>query len=115
MQFFHVCNFETINKIRGVRFLNWKIFFLAFITLFLAELGDKTQLAVFTLVAQSKSPWEVFLGATLALTLVTLIGVAFGDLLTKYIPLTYMRLGAAFLFIGIGLYTLWKTLIEMAK
>lgn len=115
MQFFHVCNFETRNKIRGVRFLNWKIFFLAFITLFLAELGDKTQLAVFTLVAQSKSPWEVFLGATLALTLVTLIGVAFGDLLTKYIPLAYMRLGAAFLFIGIGLYTLWKTLIEMAK
>lgn len=87
---------------------------MAFFTLFLAELGDKTQLAVFTLVSQSKAPWEVFLGASLALASVTLIGVVFGETLTRYIPPFYLRLGAAFLFIGIGVFTLWKTLAEGA-
>ena len=37
--------------------MNLKVFFLAYSTLFLAELGDKTQLAVFTLAAQYKCPW----------------------------------------------------------
>ncbi|HBR34016.1 MAG TPA: hypothetical protein DD734_05225, partial [Firmicutes bacterium] len=45
--------------------MNWKVLFLSFCTIFLAELGDKTQLAVFSLVSQSKAPWEVFLGASL--------------------------------------------------
>lgn len=89
--------------------------FLTFCTIFLAELGDKTQLAVFSLVSQSKAPWEVFLGASLGLALVTLIGVLFGGVLTKYIPLLYMRLGASFLFIGIGFYTLWKTWLAYGK
>ena len=43
-------------------------------------------------------------GAALGLVLVTMIGVLFGGVLMKYIPPLYMRLGAAFLFIGIGLY-----------
>ncbi|NLW56479.1 MAG: TMEM165/GDT1 family protein [Firmicutes bacterium] len=90
--------------------MDWKFFFWVFCTLFVAELGDKTQLAVFSFVTQSKAPWEVFLGSSLALVLVTLIGVFFGETLTKYIPLFYLRLGAAFLFIGIGFFTLWKTL-----
>ena len=94
--------------------VDWKIFFFAFCTLFIAELGDKTQLAVFSLVSQSKATWEVFLGASLALALVTLIGVLFGETLTRYIPPFFLRLAAAFLFIGIGLFTLWKTLAEGA-
>ncbi len=95
--------------------VNWKVLFLSFCTIFLAELGDKTQLAVFSLVSQSKAPWEVFLGASLGLALVTLIGVLFGGVLTKYIPPLYMRLGASFLFIGIGFYTLWKVWLEYGK
>jgi putative Ca2+/H+ antiporter (TMEM165/GDT1 family) len=95
--------------------VNWKVMFLAFCTIFLAELGDKTQLAVFSLVSQSKASWEVFLGASLGLALVTLIGVLFGETVAKYIPLLYMRLGASFLFIGIGFYTLWKAWLEYGK
>lgn len=92
--------------------MDWKVFFLSLCTIFFAELGDKTQLAVFSLVSESRAPVAVFLGASLGLALVTLIGVLFGGALTKYIPPLYMRLGASFLFIGIGFYTLWKTWLE---
>ncbi len=92
--------------------VDWKVFFLSLGTIFLAELGDKTQLAVFSLVSQSRAPWAVFLGASLGLALVTLVGVLWGGVLTKCIPPLYLRLGASFLFIGIGFYTLWKTCVE---
>ena len=54
--------------------MKWQVILLAFTTLFLAELGDKTQLAVFTLVTKCRAPLEVFLGSILALAAVTLIG-----------------------------------------
>ena len=90
--------------------LNWRVFFLAFSTLFIAEMGDKTQLAVFSLVTESKAPFEVFLGASFALVVVTLVGVLFGGIVTKIIPPQYLKIGASLLFIGIGVYTLWETL-----
>jgi putative Ca2+/H+ antiporter (TMEM165/GDT1 family) len=93
--------------------INWQVFFVAFTTLFIAEMGDKTQLAVFTLTADSKAPLAVFLGASLALVAVTLIGVLFGGAVTRVIPPNYLKLGAGFLFIGIGFYTLWETYLKM--
>ncbi len=93
--------------------MNWRIIILAFTTLFLAELGDKTQLAVFTLVAKCRAPWEVFLGSLLALAAVTFIGVFFGDTISRYVPPFYLKLGAAFLFIGIGCFMLWQAISEM--
>lgn len=89
--------------------LNWQVLSLAFTTLFIAEMGDKTQLAVFTLVTESKAPLAVFVGASLALALVTLIGVLFGGLVTKLVPAQYLKIGAGLLFVGIGLYTLWES------
>ncbi len=91
---------------------SWQVFSLAFITLLIAEMGDKTQLAVFSLVADSKMPLAVFLGASLALMVVTLIGVLFGGLITKIIPPYYLKIGAGILFLGIGGYTLWEALIK---
>lgn len=93
--------------------LNWQIFVLAFSTLFIAEMGDKTQLAVFTLVTDTKQPLSVFLGASLALAVVTLIGVLFGGLVTKLVPPHYLKIGAGFLFVGIGCYTLWEAFSGM--
>jgi len=93
--------------------INWQVFLLAFSTLFIAEMGDKTQLAVFTLVTESKSPLAVFLGASLALTAVTLIGVLFGGVVGKVIPAHYLKIGAGTLFVGIGLYTLWEAFSGM--
>ena len=82
--------------------MDWKVFVTTFTALFIAELGDKTQLAAISLTAETKKPVSVFLGSVLALALVTLIGVLFGEALTKLIPVEYLKKGAAGLFIIIG-------------
>ncbi|HJU54511.1 MAG TPA: TMEM165/GDT1 family protein [Pyrinomonadaceae bacterium] len=87
--------------------LKWTAFWTTFGTLFLAEMGDKTQLAVLTLAAQTRSPLSVFLGAALALALVSLIGVAVGSALGKYIPEDLIKKLAASAFIVIGVLMLW--------
>jgi len=94
--------------------LNWHVVVLAFATLFFAEMGDKTQLAVITLVADSKAPLSVFIGASAALMAVTLVGVFFGGAITKVVPAHYLKIGAGILFVGIGLYTIWETFVELA-
>ena len=93
--------------------IDWRVLLLAFSTLFIAEMGDKTQMAVFTLVTDTKNPLSVFLGASVALAFVTLIGVDLGGLVAKYVPPHYLRIGAGFLFVGIGFYTLWETFSEV--
>ncbi|MEK7723466.1 MAG: TMEM165/GDT1 family protein [Acidobacteriota bacterium] len=82
--------------------MDWKIFASAFITLFLAELGDKTQLAVITMTSSTESKLSVFLGASLALVAVTLIGVVFGGVLSQYIPTEWLQKIVAVAFIVIG-------------
>jgi putative Ca2+/H+ antiporter (TMEM165/GDT1 family) len=82
--------------------MDWKIFATAFITLFLAELGDKTQLAVITMTSSTESKISVFLGASLALVAVTLIGVVFGGVLSQYIPTEWLQRIVATAFIVIG-------------
>ena len=58
--------------------MDWRVLASTFGLIFLAELGDKTQLAAIAMSAESRSPIAVFVGAVLALALVTLIGVAVG-------------------------------------
>jgi putative Ca2+/H+ antiporter (TMEM165/GDT1 family) len=89
--------------------MEWKIFGTAFLTLFLAELGDKTQLAIITMTARSESfssKLSVFLGASLALVLVSLLGVIFGGLLSEYIPTEWLQRIVAVAFILIGILML---------
>ena len=83
--------------------MDWKIFGTAFLTLFLAELGDKTQLAVITMTASTESKISVFLGASLALIVVTLLGVLFGGVLSQYVPVEWLQriVAAAFIVIGV--------------
>ncbi len=83
--------------------MEWKIFWTAFATLFLAELGDKTQLAVITMTSKTNAAVSVFLGAALALVLVTLLGVLFGSVITSYVPTEWLQriVAAAFIIIGI--------------
>ncbi len=92
--------------------MDLKLFLMAFGMLFLAELGDKTQLAVFTLVTQYKKPLPIFLGASLALILVTLIGALFGEAVSRYVPEAYLKLIAGLLFVGIGIFVLIEALPE---
>jgi putative Ca2+/H+ antiporter (TMEM165/GDT1 family) len=65
---------------------NWKAFNATSAVLFLAELGDKTQLAVLGLSSSASSPWAIFAGGTLALTVVTGLGVLGGQQLCRMIP-----------------------------
>jgi putative Ca2+/H+ antiporter (TMEM165/GDT1 family) len=85
----------------------WSAFWTTFSLLVIAEMGDKTQLAAITLAAQTRSPVSVFLGAALALTLVSLIGVGIGTLLGNYLPEKLLHTVAAIAFIIIGLLMLW--------
>ncbi len=87
--------------------LKWSAFWTTFSLLVLAEMGDKTQLAAITLAAQTRSPVSVFLGAALALTLVSLIGVGIGTLLGNYLPEKLLHNVAAVAFIIIGILMLW--------
>ncbi|NEP20194.1 MAG: TMEM165/GDT1 family protein [Leptolyngbya sp. SIO4C1] len=61
----------------------WGIFLSTFVTIFLAELGDKTQVTTLLISAESHSPWIVFLGAASALIATSLIGVLLGRWLAK--------------------------------
>lgn len=83
--------------------MDWKVFATAFVTLFLAELGDKTQLAVITMSADTNSKFSVFLGAAFALVAVTLIGVLVGGVLSQYVPTEWLQriVAAAFIIIGV--------------
>lgn len=78
------------------------VFLSTFATLFLAEFGDKTQLAVITMTGSTRKPWPVFLGGAAALVAVTGIGVLFGEGLTRLVPPLILRRGAAALFVGMG-------------
>ena len=71
--------------------------------IFLAELGDKTQLTTMLLAAQSHAPWSVFLGAALALTLTSLLAILVGQVLCTVVPVRVIKMvaGGAFVFLGI--------------
>lgn len=86
--------------------MDFKIFIATFLTIFLAELGDKTQLAVITLSGGTPSRISVFLGAALALALVTLIGVIVGSGLAHLINPRIIKLGGGVLFIVFGVFLL---------
>ena len=86
--------------------MDWKIFGTAFVTLLLAELGDKTQLAVITMTASTESKISVFIGASLALIVVTALGVLIGGVLSAWIPTEWLQRIVAVAFIVIGVLML---------
>jgi putative Ca2+/H+ antiporter (TMEM165/GDT1 family) len=87
--------------------MDLKIFISVFVTVFLAELGDKTQLATMLFAAdQQVSKWTVFAGAALALVATSAIGVVAGSYISTLISPKQLQLIAGAGFIGIGLWTL---------
>ena len=86
--------------------MDWRLMMTTFGVIFLAEMGDKTQLAAMTMAAQSKKPWVVFIAAALALTAVSAIGVLAGTVLANYLPLLWIKRASAVAFIVIGVLIL---------
>jgi Ca2+/H+ antiporter, TMEM165/GDT1 family len=86
--------------------MDWRVLMTTFGVIFLAEMGDKTQLAAMTMAAQTKKPWAVFIAAALALTAVSAIGVVAGTVFAHYLPLIWIKRAAAVAFIVIGILIL---------
>lgn len=82
----------------------------AFLMIFMAELGDKTQIVTASLAAQHPQQFAVFCGSTIALWSVSLIGIFLGKQLVRYIPLRYIHRAAGGLFLLFGCVILWQAL-----
>lgn len=82
--------------------MNWRIIFSTFVVVFLAELGDKTQLSTMMLASSKKAPVSVFLGSAIALVLSSLIGVLVGDTICRVVSPAVIRFlaGAGFVVVG---------------
>ena len=92
--------------------MDLKVLLTTFGMIFLAELGDKTQLATFCFAAGNESRLAVFIGSAAALVLTSLLAVIFGSVVCRVIPADYIRIGAAILFVLLGL---WMLFIPGAK
>lgn len=79
-----------------------------FASVFMAELGDKTQLATLCFAANGEcSPWGVFIASSAALVASSLIAVLVGSQLSRFISPQYLKIGAGAMFIIIGAWVLW--------
>jgi putative Ca2+/H+ antiporter (TMEM165/GDT1 family) len=94
---------EAVEASEGRRSWDWTAFGSTFGLLFVAELGDKTQLAVLSLAGQNGAPAIVFAGGALALTLVTALGVVGGEGLCRFIPQRILLWASAMAFAVMGL------------
>ena len=89
--------------------MDWKIFITIFAAVFIAELGDKTQLATMLFATdKAVSKYTVFFAASAALIVATAIGVLAGSLLAEYINVKYLHYIAGIGFILIGAFTLYN-------
>jgi len=89
--------------------MDWKIFVTIFIAVFIAELGDKTQLATMLFATDKEiSKYTVFFAASAALIVATAIGVLAGVLFSEFINEKYLHYIAGIGFILIGAFTLYN-------
>tara|TARA_Y100001968_G_scaffold149774_2_gene137017 strand:+ start:820 stop:1113 length:294 start_codon:yes stop_codon:yes gene_type:complete len=81
------------------------LLFSTFVAIFLAEMGDKTQLTTITLSSTTNKPLAVFIGSSIALIIATLLGALAGGSIANLIPAYILKLlsGIVFLIIGINL------------
>jgi putative Ca2+/H+ antiporter (TMEM165/GDT1 family) len=89
--------------------MDWKLLFTVFSTIFVAEIGDKTQLATLLYASGAEaSKLTVFFGASLALILTSALGVLVGSVLSQYVNPKYLAWVAGVGFIAVGIWTIVK-------
>ncbi|MCS6793921.1 MAG: TMEM165/GDT1 family protein [Oscillatoriaceae bacterium SKW80] len=88
----------------------WGVFASTFATIFLAEMGDKTQIATLLMTAESHSPWIVFLGAGSALIATSLLGVLLGCWLAGRLSPKVLETAAGTILLFISASLLWDVL-----
>ena len=89
--------------------MDWQLFGLSFITVFLAEIGDKSQLAAIALGGSSQSPKAVFLGSVIALILASFLGVIAGGSIAQVLPTKVLKVLAALGFALLAVKLLWPS------
>ena len=89
--------------------MDWQTWVSTFGLILISELGDKTQLAVVSQACKFGKPWPVFLGGSLALTVVTALGAAGGQILGAVVPQTTVRRLASAAFVTMGVLIWWET------
>lgn len=92
--------------------MDWQLLGLSFITVFLAEIGDKSQLAAIALGGSSKSPRAVFFGSITALILASFLGVIAGGTIAQFLPTKVLKAMAAIGFAMMALRLLWPEVDE---
>ena len=90
----------------------FNILITSFSTIFLAELGDKTQLATLMLSAQSGRPLIIFTGAALALITTSLLGVIIGQWIANNLPRERFTLISGLIMLSLGIYLVTQILTE---
>lgn len=88
--------------------MDWKAFVATFVTIFIAELGDKTQFAAFAASSQSRSTLSILLAVIAALSLAGCLGVFAGRLIGEYIKPETLRFIVGPIFIAMGCWYLFK-------
>jgi putative Ca2+/H+ antiporter (TMEM165/GDT1 family) len=84
------------------------LFLTTFITVLLAEIGDKTQLVAMGAAIKSGALWTVFIAASLALVCAMGLSVLLGGAVTKILPPAALRYGSGALFLGAGFWVIFK-------
>jgi putative Ca2+/H+ antiporter (TMEM165/GDT1 family) len=87
--------------------MNWQLLGLSFITVFIAEIGDKSQLAAIALGGSTKHPRAVFFGSVAALLLASAIGVLAGGQIAEFLPTKVLKGFAALGFALMAVRLLW--------
>jgi putative Ca2+/H+ antiporter (TMEM165/GDT1 family) len=90
--------------------MDWKLVGTTFAAVFVAELGDKTQLATLSFAASGQSRLSVFVGSSLALVATSAIAVVGGEALSKVVPPALLQRLAGVTFVVIGLWVLGSSL-----
>jgi putative Ca2+/H+ antiporter (TMEM165/GDT1 family) len=90
------------------RIMDWKAFSSSFALIFLAELGDKTQLTAMSLSATQSSTFSILAGSVLGISFATVLGVTAGRLLGDWINPNYLRIGGGLLFLTFGILLLTR-------
>ena len=87
------------------------VFISTFLLVFVAELGDKTQVASFSMAAESGKVASVFIGAALALICASLMAVFVGQRLAVLLPRKLLKVLSGLLFLGTGVFLLVRALV----
>jgi Ca2+/H+ antiporter, TMEM165/GDT1 family len=103
-------NPDVCEEKKGLSQKHWAVFASTFVTIFLAEIGDKTQLAILLMTAESHNPWMVFVGAGSALVATSLLGVLLGRWLASRIAPQTLERAAGGILLGISAILLWEIL-----